>query len=125
DADVRVTLVGRDIERAGAYERELRELAERLGVADRVEFAGYRDDARDLMGRAAVVVLPSWTEGLPMTLLEAMARRRAVVATPVGGTPEVVTDGETGVLVPPRDAAALAAALRELLGDPEDRKSVV
>jgi glycosyltransferase involved in cell wall biosynthesis len=124
DTDVRVTLVGRDIERAGAYERELRELAERLGVADRVEFAGYRDDARDLMGRAAVVVLPSWTEGLPMTLLEAMARRRAVVATPVGGTPEVVADGETGVLVPPRDATALAAALRELLRDPERRAAL-
>jgi glycosyltransferase involved in cell wall biosynthesis len=124
DGDVRVTLVGRDIEHGGAYEDELRALAERLGVADRVEFAGFRDDACELMGRAALVVLPSWTEGLPMTLLEAMARRRAVVATPVGGTPEVVADGETGVLVPPRDPERLADALRTLLADPERRRQL-
>ena len=66
-----------------------------------------------------VVALPSWTEGLPLVLLEAMARGRPVVATPVGGTPELVTDGETGLLVPPRDPEALAEALRRVLDDPE------
>lgn len=119
---VRVTLVGRDLERGGDYERELRAFADELGVADRVDFAGYRADAAELMGRAALVVLPSWTEGLPMTLLEAMARRRPVVATPVGGTPEVVADGETGVLVPARDPAALADAIAALLRDPARRR---
>ncbi len=119
---VRVTLVGRDLERGGDYERELRALADGLGVADRVDFAGYRADAAELMGGAALVVLPSWTEGLPMTLLEAMARRRPVVATPVGGTPEVVADGETGVLVPARDPAALADAIAALLRDPARRR---
>jgi glycosyltransferase involved in cell wall biosynthesis len=117
----RATLVGRDNESGGAYEKELRALAESLDVADRVDFAGYRHDAKELMASAALVVLPSWTEGLPMTVLEAMARSRAVVATPVGGTPEVVVDGETGVLVPMRDPQALAAAIDKLLRDPERR----
>ena len=65
-----------------------------------------------------VVVLPSWTEGMPLVLLEAMAHRRPVIATPVGGTPEVVVDGETGLLVPPRDPAALAGAIRRLVTEP-------
>jgi glycosyltransferase involved in cell wall biosynthesis len=113
-----LTLVGRDLEHDGAYERELRALAERLGVAGRVELAGHRDDAKELMAAAAVVALPSHAEGLPMTLLEAMARGRAGVATAVGGTPEVVVDGETGLLVAPGDVDGLAAALERLLRDP-------
>jgi glycosyltransferase involved in cell wall biosynthesis len=115
-----LTLVGDDLERGGAYADELRALADRLGVSDRIELTGRRDDAKELLGQAAVVALPSTTEGLPMTLLEAMARGRAVVATPVGGTPEVV-DEQTGVLVPPGDVDALAAALDELLHDPVRR----
>jgi len=69
-----------------------------------------------------VLALPSWTEGLPLVVLEAMASARAVVATPVGGTPELVQDGETGLLVPPRDPEALAAALRRLLADADLRR---
>jgi glycosyltransferase involved in cell wall biosynthesis len=115
----RALLVGEDLEQGGAYEGELRREAERIGVADRVELAGYRADATELMARAAVVALPSTTEGLPIVLLEAMARSRPVVATPVGGVPELVDDGETGLLVPPGDAPALAAALSRLLGEPE------
>jgi len=77
-----------------------------------------------LLDRLDVVALPSWTEGLPLTVLEAMAHARPVVATPVGGTPEVVVDGETGLLVPPRDPAALAGALRRLLEDPDFARSL-
>jgi glycosyltransferase involved in cell wall biosynthesis len=120
----RATLVGRDLEQNGVYEGELRDLAARLGVADRIELTGHRDDAKELMANAAIVVLPSTTEGLPMTLLEAMARGRAVVATSVGGTPEVVEDGVTGLLVPPGDVAALRDALTQLLSDPERRKAM-
>ena len=117
----KLVLAGRDLERGGAYEEELRAEAERLGVGARVEF-GFREDVGDLLDTLDVVALPSWTEGLPMSVLEAMAHGRAVVATPVGGTPEVVVDGETGFLVPPRDPTALAAALRRLADDAELRK---
>ena len=115
--DARAVLVGADLEQGGAYERELEREAERFGVRDRVVFAGRREDVADVLAELDVFALPSWTEGLPLVVLEAMAQRRPVVATPVGGTPEVVVDGETGLLVPPRDPDALAAALRRLLDD--------
>jgi glycosyltransferase involved in cell wall biosynthesis len=111
-------LVGRDLEHGGAYENELRSEAERLGVSDRVVFAGYRDDVPALLAGCDVFCLPSFAEGLPLVVLEAMAQGKPVVATPVGGTAELVVHGETGLLVPPGDADALAAALAELLDDP-------
>ena len=117
-------LVGADLEQRGGYERELRRRAEELGVGDRVVFAGTRDDAQRMLAAADVVALPSWTEGLPMVVLEAMALGRPIVATPVGGTPELVDDGETGLLVPPRDPAALADALRRLLADDALRRTL-
>jgi glycosyltransferase involved in cell wall biosynthesis len=119
--DARLVLVGGDLEAGGAFQADLERTADRLGVRERVVFAGQRADAADLLADVDVFALPSWTEGLPITVLEAMARGRPVVATPVGGTPEVVADGETGLLVPPQDPAALAAALRRLLADPELR----
>jgi glycosyltransferase involved in cell wall biosynthesis len=112
----RLVLAGRDLEQGGAFQAELEREAARVGVSDRVEF-GFRDDVPALLEQLDVVALPSWTEGLPMVVLEAMAAGRPVVATPVGGTPEVVSDGETGLLVPPRDPQALAAALRRVLED--------
>jgi glycosyltransferase involved in cell wall biosynthesis len=117
--DLRVALIGDDLESGGAYRSTLERDAQRLGVADRVSFTGHRTDAHALLGELDVFVLPSWTEGMPVVVLEAMARRKPVVATPVGGTPELVVDGETGVLVPPRDPQALAAAIRALVADPE------
>jgi glycosyltransferase involved in cell wall biosynthesis len=113
----RAVLVGADLELGGAYERALRDHADELGVTDRVVFAGYRGDAARVVAAADVVALPSWTEGLPLVVLEAMALGRPVVATAVGGTPELVADGETGLLVPPRDVAALTAALKRVLDD--------
>jgi glycosyltransferase involved in cell wall biosynthesis len=113
-----VLLVGVDLERGGAYQAELEREADRLGVRGRVVFAGRRGDVSRVLAELDVLALPSWTEGLPLVVLEAMAHGRAVVATPVGGTPEVVVDGETGLLVPPRDVDALADALRRLLDDP-------
>jgi glycosyltransferase involved in cell wall biosynthesis len=117
--EARLVLVGRDLEQGGAYAERLERQAEELGVRDRVVFAGYRDDPHAVLRQLDVVALPSWTEGLPLVVLEALAHGRPVVATPVGGTPELVTDGVTGLLVPPRDPHALAAALRRLLDDPE------
>ena len=117
--DANVVLVGRDLERGGAYETELHREAERLGVADRVVFAGQRDDVPGLLAGCDVLCLPSSVEGLPLVVLEAMAQGKPVVATAVGGTPELVVDGETGLLVPPGDAGALAGALERVLRDPE------
>jgi len=120
--EARAVLVGKDLEQGGAFQESLEREAERLGVRERVVFAGHRDDAAAALAEVDLVVLPSWTEGLPGVVLEAMAQRRAVVATPVGGTPELVADGETGLLVPPRDPHALALAVGRLLADPDLRR---
>ncbi len=82
-----------------------------------VELAGERDDVPDVLARADVFVLSSRSEGMPISVLEAMAAGLPVVATAVGGVPEIVVDGETGLLVPAGDADALADALRRLLAD--------
>jgi glycosyltransferase involved in cell wall biosynthesis len=116
--DAHAVLVGRDLEHGGAFERELRDEAARLGVAERVVFAGPRDDVPSLLAGCDVFCLPSTAEGLPIVVLEAMAAGRPVVASAVGGTPELVGDGVTGLLVPPADPERLAEALGSLLADP-------
>lgn len=93
--------------------------AEALGVASRVRLLGARDDVPELLAACDLFVLPSLVEGLPLSVLEAMAAAKPVVATRIGGTDEAVADGRTGILVPPGDAGALAAAIRTFLADPE------
>jgi len=110
-ASVRVVLCG-----AGSAEAALRAAAAPHG--DRVVFAGFRRDVAACLAAADVVALPSLAEGLGVAALEAMAASRPVVASRVGGLAEVVVDGESGLLVPPGDAAALAAALARLAADP-------
>ncbi|HET6277192.1 MAG TPA: glycosyltransferase, partial [Candidatus Polarisedimenticolia bacterium] len=103
-------------------EREpLRRLAAELGVEARVFFAGARRRVGPWLEAADLLVLPSREEGLPVAPLEAMAREKPVLATAVGGTPEVVRHGETGLLVPADDPQALAAGLQRLLEDPDLR----
>jgi glycosyltransferase involved in cell wall biosynthesis len=87
-----------------------------------LEVLGERDDVPQLLAGADVFVLSTLSEGMPISVLEAMAAGVPVVASAVGGIPEVVVDGETGLLVPPRDPDALAEALRTLLADPELRR---
>src|SRR4051812_3036409 len=116
--DATLVLVGEDIEAGGAYRDGLARDADALGVTDRVRFLGYRDDVAAIVAAADVAVLPSSVEGLPLVVLEAMVQGKPVVATAVGGTPELVSDGETGLLVPPRDVDALVRALDGLLDDP-------
>ena len=116
--DATAVFVGRDLETGGAYEQRLRDEARQQGVAERVVFAGFRHDVPGVLAGSDVFCLPSQMEGLPLVVLEAMSQARPVVATAVGGTPELVVHGETGLLFPPGDADALADALRELLGDP-------
>jgi glycosyltransferase involved in cell wall biosynthesis len=101
----------------GDAKQELEDHARQLGLGRRIVFTGFRRDVPDLLSEAAVSVLPSLSEGTSNTLLESMAAGIPVVATRVGGNPEVVQDGISGLLVPPRDSAALAAAVALVLED--------
>jgi len=113
--EFRAAIVGDGRERA-ALEARVRE----LGLGGYVTFLGERPDVERLLPAMDVFVLSSREEGIPNALLEAMAAGRASVATAVGGTPEVLEDGETGWLVPARAPAALAAALAAALTDPAE-----
>ena len=101
----------------GARRPALERLAGELGLAERVRFAGHRRDVPALLARAAVAVSASYAEGISNAILEAMAARRPVVGTAVGGTPELVRDGVTGFLVPPGAPAHLARRILTLLDD--------
>lgn len=103
-------------------ERESLEACARvLGVADRVDFAGFVADVRGLMCACDVVIVPSLKEGFGLAAVEAMALKRPVVASATGGLPEVVVQGETGILVAPEDPKALAQALLDLARDSDMR----
>jgi glycosyltransferase involved in cell wall biosynthesis len=101
---------------------ELSAEVERRGMQDMVEVKGWREveEVHRIMSRAALLALPSSAEGLPMTVLEAMARAVPVVCTPVGGLADLVVDGVNGKVAPVGDVAGLAAAFSEILADPEE-----
>jgi sugar transferase (PEP-CTERM/EpsH1 system associated) len=111
--DARLVVVG-----DGARRGDLRRVSTSLGIAERVDFLGPRDDVADILPHLDAFVLSSIHEGLPLALLEAMACARPVVATAVGEIPRVVQTGVTGVTVPPGDPAALAASLAAVLERP-------
>ena len=114
----RATLAG------GGPVDEFRARAIALGLADRVAFPGWIDQpsASALCAAADILVLPSHAEGLAMSILEGLAHGLAVVATPVGAHAEVIEPEQSGLLVPPGDVAALAAALARVVGDPALRE---
>lgn len=112
--DVRFVVVG-----DGAHRQELESHARRLQFPQQVLFTGFRTDVPDLLPEAAVSVLPSLSEGLSNSLLESMASGVPVVAARVGGNPEIIEHEVSGLLVPARDSAALAAAIGRLLADHE------
>ena len=100
----------------------LEDLAAELGVADRIFFLGYRSDIPELLAACDVFALPSLYEGSSLAVLEAMAAGRAVVSSKIGGTDELIEDGENGILLTPGDDEGLAAALGRLLGDEDLRR---
>src|SRR6056297_2561368 len=118
--DLRLTLVGDGPERAALEARA-------QGLGEHVNFVGYKsqDEVAALLREATLLVLPSFAEGLPVVLLEALAARVPVVTTRIAGVAELVENGESGLLVPPGDVVALRAALSRVLGDPEMRARMV
>jgi glycosyltransferase involved in cell wall biosynthesis len=97
-------------------------LAQALGLAERVRFLGARRDVAEVLAEAQVFALATHWEGLPLSVLEAQASGLPVVATHVGGIPEVVVPGKTGYLVPPRDPDALADAMKKLMALPPEER---
>jgi glycosyltransferase involved in cell wall biosynthesis len=117
--DARLLFVG-----SGELEPALRATADASGLGDAVVFAGLRADVDAIVAAADLVLLPSESEALPTVLMEAAACGRPVVATRVGGCPEVVVDGETGVLVALGDTGAFVDAITALLGDRDERDAM-
>jgi L-malate glycosyltransferase len=117
--DTRFVLAG-DGESRPVFEK----LTEELGVRGSFEFLGRRDDIPDILASCDIGVLPSRAEGLPNAVLEYMAAGLPVVASRVGGNPELINDDVTGLLVPPQDSSALANALVELVRDEEKRNRI-
>jgi glycosyltransferase involved in cell wall biosynthesis len=109
-------LVGREVDLE--FAAAVRDAAQRLGVAESVVFVGEVSDAGPHLDRADIAIVPSRGEWTPLVLMEALARGLPVVAARVGGVQEIVSDGESGLLVAPEDPVALAAAILELLADP-------
>lgn len=115
--DVRFAVVG-----AGPLRHEIEEQASSLGISDRFLIMGLRTDVPEILAASDVFVLSSLWEGMPLSLLEAMAAGCPAVATGVGGVPELLKDRVTGLLVPPSDSAALAAAIIDCLDNPEQAR---
>ena len=108
----------------GSYEQRLRELSAELGISDHVHFVGFQQDVNPFLEAMSLYVHPARMEGFGIAVVEALAAGKAVVATNVGGLPEVVEEGETGLLVAPDDPQALTAAVLSLLRDDGRRRAM-
>jgi glycosyltransferase involved in cell wall biosynthesis len=114
--NVRLLVVG-DVKNSADYMSQIKGEARSLGVADAIHWAGHRRDIADVLSALDVVALASLEESLPLSILEAMASQRPVVASCVGGLPECIAEGETGLLVPPGKSDAIATAILRLARD--------
>ena len=106
----------------GRQREDLTRLVAERGIADRVQLLGHRDDVPDLQAAADIFAMPSHWEGMPLAILEGMIVGKAIVASRVGGIPEMLREGDSGLLVPAGDSLALAHALRTLIEDPAQRE---
>jgi len=112
--DFAVVILGK-----GRLEGQLKRMVKHQGLEDTVHFWGFQENIEPYMAGCTVFVLASLFEGMPNVVMEAMALGRPVVATDVNGVRELMVDGETGLIVPPRDPEAIAAAVNRLLDDPQ------
>ncbi len=108
----------------GPIESDLKKTAEKLKLSQRVTFTGYFRNLSKILGIMDIFVLPSLSEGLPLTLLEAMAAGKPIVATDVGGVPELIINGQTGLLVKSRSARELSKAILELVQNKEKARGL-
>ena len=123
-ADALLLLVGPPDRLDPAYAESLQRLAQELGLGQRVRFLGSRSDVPDILRASDVFVLSSDYEGNPLSVLEAMAAGLPIISTAVGGVPELVQHGATGLLVPAGDARALAEAITQLGRDADQRAAM-
>jgi glycosyltransferase involved in cell wall biosynthesis len=121
---IKFLIVGDDADTEGAYLKKLKSLAQQLNITEHIIFSGYRDDIPQIMEIIDIFTFPSFSESFGRSLLEAMAASKPIIASNVGGIPEVVVDGETGMLVPPGNSTGLTAAISYLLEDKNLRKEM-
>jgi len=112
-------LVGEGPEKQ-SFERKV----EKLGIKNRVFFLGYREDIPSLLRSCDLFILPSLFEGLPLTILEAMAAEKLVIASHISGIDEIITDGKTGFLVPPKDPETLSSVIKTCISNPDITQKV-
>lgn len=127
-ADLRLIVVGEDDPRAhpggGRFSDELVRLSNELGIGSKVSWIGFRENMEEVMAASDVFAMPSFEEPLGLVYLEAMAMARPVIALRSGGVPEVVIDGETGLLSDPGDGAAFEQNIRALVSNPQQRATM-
>jgi glycosyltransferase involved in cell wall biosynthesis len=116
-------ITGDETQGQHGFKKNLRDLSIELRVSNEVQFLPFTDAVPEFMSAIDIFVLPSYAETFGLVLVEAMAMGKAIVATNSGGVPEIITDGSTGLLVPPRDVQALADTLLKLLNDQRLRSS--
>jgi glycosyltransferase involved in cell wall biosynthesis len=117
EPDVKLVIAGQ-----GTLSEELKRQVNEMKLTENVQIVGYIEDTPGLLSALDIFVMPSLSEGHPLALLEAAVNGRCIVATHVGGIPEIIVDGESGLLVPPGNAGVLADALGGLLVEPETRQ---
>jgi glycosyltransferase involved in cell wall biosynthesis len=123
-ADVEFVIAGHENERGEPFTRHIKSLAQILGIGDRLSLLGFVRHVPELLAAVDVVVVPSWDEGFSLVTIEAMAAGRAVLASNVGGISEIICDGISGILYPPRDEKAMSEKLLLLLTDAALRERI-
>jgi glycosyltransferase involved in cell wall biosynthesis len=122
--EIQIFVIGDEPLTAGGYRRRLEARSAELGISENVHFTGHRPDVACVLAGLDVVVSPSIDESACGAMVEALLMQRSVVASDVGGLPDTVQHGVSGLLVPPRDPAALADAVAELIADPQRREEM-